>query len=301
MDRLNAMRAFAAVADRGSFAEAARQLRLSPAAVTRAVAGLEGALGLSLLNRTTRSVRLTQRGAQYLERCKQILADIEDADRQARGDDAAPRGQLTVAAPLSFGRLHVLPVVNGMLRDYPDLAVRLMLSDRIVHLAEDGIDVAVRIGDPADSALMAIKLGEVRRILTASPDYIARRGLPDRPAALSRHDVITFEGIDATNEWQFGSISVRVEPRLIVNSADAAIDAAIAGIGITRTLSLPGASGGAAWRPAAGARGLCAGAGSDQHHLPVAALGIGKPHRLRQRRAALFHHPAHTIRRARGQ
>ena len=165
------------------------------------------------------------------------MSDLEDADRQAQGDGAAPRGRLTVAAPLTFGRLHVLPVVNGMLRDYPELSIRLMLADRIVHMAEDGVDVAVRIGDPADSALMAIKVGEVRRVLLASPDYLERRGLPDTPAALSRHDVIAFEGIDPTDEWHFGPASVRVEPRLIVNSADAAIDAALAGLGITRVLS----------------------------------------------------------------
>jgi DNA-binding transcriptional LysR family regulator len=237
MDRLDAMRAFAAVADRGSFAEAARQLRLSPAAVTRAVAQLEDRLGLLLLNRTTRSVGLTQRGAVYLERCKQILGDLEDADRHARGDDAAPRGRLAIAAPLTFGRLHVLPVVNAMLLAHADLSVRLMLSDRIVHLAEEGMDVAVRIGDPADSALVAIRVGEVRRVLTASPAYLGRRGVPDAPAGLPAHDIIAFEGVDATDDWRFGAASVRVDPRLTVNSADAAITAAIAGLGITRTLS----------------------------------------------------------------
>ena len=237
MDRLDAMRAFAAVADRRSFSEAARRLRLSPAAVTRAVAQLEDRLGLMLLNRTTRSVGLTSEGAAYLVRCKQILADIEDAEGHMQGTGAAPRGRLTVAAPLSFGRLHVLSILNGMLRDHPDLSVRLMLSDRIVHLAEEGVDVAIRIGDPADSALVAIKLGEVRRVVSASPDYLARHGKPLTPADLARHDVIAFDNIDATDEWRFGEASVRVEPRLIVNSAEAAIETAIAGLGVTRTLS----------------------------------------------------------------
>jgi DNA-binding transcriptional LysR family regulator len=240
MDRLEAMRVFAAVADRGSFAEAARRVRLSPAAVTGAVNQLEDQLGLLLFARTTRSVRLTERGALYLDRCKQILDDIEDADRQIRGEDAAPRGRMLVAAPLMFGRLHVLPIVHGMLRDHRDLSIRLTLSDRDVHLIEEGIDVAVRIGEPADSALVAIKVGEVRRVLTASPDYLARAGVPESPSALSQHDLILFEGAELTNDWHFGGASptsFRVEPRLSVNAADAAIAAAEAGFGITRTLS----------------------------------------------------------------
>jgi len=240
MDRLDAMRAFAAVADLGSFAEAARRLRLSPAAVTRAVARLEDELGLLLLHRTTRAVRLTERGAVYRDACRKILADIEDADRVAQGEDAAPRGALVVAAPLMFGRLHVLPVVLTMLQEHRDLSVRLMLSDRMVHLAEDGIDVAVRIGDLADSALRAIRVGEVRRVLVASPDYLAARGTPAAPADLAAHDLIAFEGTDATSEWRFGGADrpgIRVEPRLAVTTADAAIAAAEAGLGITRTLS----------------------------------------------------------------
>jgi DNA-binding transcriptional LysR family regulator len=240
MDRLDAMRAFVAVADRGSFAEAARRLRLSPAAVTRAVALLEDQLGLMLLNRTTRSVKLTERGAMYLDACKQLLLDLDAAERRVRGEDAAPRGTMVVAAPIMFGRLHVLPVVIRLLRQHPDLAVRLILSDRVVHLVEEGIDVAVRLGALADSALTAFKVGEVRRVLVASPDYLAARGVPVTPAALAEHDLIAFEGVDATNEWSFGEAdrsSVRVVPRLAVNTADAAIAAAEAGLGITRTLS----------------------------------------------------------------
>jgi DNA-binding transcriptional LysR family regulator len=240
MDRLDAMRAFAAVAALGSFSEAARRVRRSPAAVTRAIAQLEDDLGVLLFHRTTRSVRLTERGALYFERCRQILADIDDVGRQVRGEDAAPRGGLAVAAPLMFGRLHVLPIVEQMLRDFPALSIRLLLSDRNVHLAEEGIDVAVRIGDPADSALAAIKVGAVRRVVVASPDYLAARGVPATPAALAGHDLIAFEGADATNDWHFGGAqksSIRVEPRLAVNTADAAIAAAEAGLGITRTLS----------------------------------------------------------------
>jgi len=237
MDRLDAMRTFVAVADLGSFAGAARRLRLSPAAVTRAVALLEDRLGQMLLNRTTRSVRLTERGAMYLATCKRILMDIDEADRRVQGEDAAPRGLLTIAAPIMFGRLHVLPVVGHMLRDHRNLAVRLTLSDRMVHLVEEEIDAAVRIGDLADSAMMALTVGAVRRVLVASPDYLAVRGAPVTPAALAGHDLIAFETIDATNDWRFARSSVRIEPRLAVNTADAAIAAAEAGLGITRTLS----------------------------------------------------------------
>lgn len=237
MDHLQAMRTFAAVAALGSFAEAARRLRLSPSAVTRSVAALEDRLGLTLLNRTTRSVKLTERGRIYLDSCQRILEDIDMAERLVRGEDAAPRGILTISAPVVFGRLHVLPVVTALLAFFPDLDVRLILSDRIVHLVEDGIDVTVRIGLLTDSGLIATRLGEVSRVLVASPDYIGRRGMPFAPADLADHDIVAFEGLDATNDWRVGDAAVRLEPRLAVNSADAAIAAAEQGAGITRALS----------------------------------------------------------------
>jgi DNA-binding transcriptional LysR family regulator len=237
MDRLDAMQAFLAVADLGSFAEAARRLRLSPAAVTRAVALLEEQLGVMLLARTTRSVRLTERGALYRETCRRVLEDLDEGEKRVRGEDAAPRGTLTVAAPLSFGRLHVLPVVIGLLREHPALAVRLSLSDRIVSLVEEGVDIAVRVGALTDSALIAVKLGEVRQLLAASPDYLARRGVPATLSELAQHDMIAFEGIASTDEWRFGDTGIRVEPRLWANTADAAIAAAEAGLGITRAIS----------------------------------------------------------------
>jgi DNA-binding transcriptional LysR family regulator len=239
MDRLDAMRAFVTVAEQASFAEAARRLRLSPAAVTRTVAQLEGELGLLLMARTTRSVRLTERGAIYLESCRRILADLDDADRLVMGEDAAPRGQMVVAAPLMFGRLHVLPIVVRLLHDHPALSVRLSLSDRFVHLVEDGVDVAVRIGELADSALVAVRLGTVRRVLVASPAYLGARGRPASPAELAKHDLVSFEGMERSDTWHFGRNAppVRVAPRLAVNTADAALAAAEDGLGITRTLS----------------------------------------------------------------
>ncbi|WP_304168380.1 LysR substrate-binding domain-containing protein [Phenylobacterium aquaticum] len=235
MDRLDALRAFVAVATQQSFVEAARRLRLSPSAVTRGVAQLEDSLGLMLFHRTTRSVTLTERGRIYLEDCRQILDELDQADRRVRGEDAQPRGELAVAAPILFGRLHILPIVNGLLAEHRDLSVRLSLSDRNVQLAEEGIDVAIRIGELADSSLIALRLGEVTRVLVASPAYLAARGRPAAPAELADHDLITFEGIGPASDWRPGA--GRQEPRLSVNSADAALAAAEAGLGITRALS----------------------------------------------------------------
>ena len=231
------MRTFAVVATLGSFAEASRRLRLSPSAVTRSVADLEDRLGLTLLNRTTRSVKLTERGRIYLESCQRILEDLDLAERQVRGEDATPRGVLMISAPVVFGRLHVLPVVTRLLATFADLDVRLTLSDRNAHLVEEGIDVAVRIGTLADSGLIAARLGAVSRVLVAGPAYLMARGTPTTPAALAAHDIIAFEGVDATNDWRFGDVAVRLEPRLTVNSADAAIAAAEQGAGVTRALS----------------------------------------------------------------
>jgi DNA-binding transcriptional LysR family regulator len=241
MDRLDAMRLFVGVAEQASFSAAARRFRVSAAAASRAVALIEDDLGVSLFHRTTRTVRLTERGAIYLDHCKRIVGDIEDAASLARGANAEPRGLLTVAAPIMFGRLHVLPVIEALLAEHPKLAVRLTLSDRNVHLADEGVDVAVRIGDLADSALVAVKVGEVRRVLVASPKYLAAQGEPKVPADLRRHSIISFEGVGVGDEWRFGSAgrptAVQVVPRLSVNSADAAIVAASNGLGITRTLS----------------------------------------------------------------
>jgi DNA-binding transcriptional LysR family regulator len=239
MDRLDAMRMFVAVAKLGSFAEAARQLRLSPSVATRSIAQLEDQLGLILLTRTTRSLRLTERGEIHLESCQRILEDIDAAERRVRGDNAEPRGYMKIAAPIAFGRLHVLPIICRILEKHRALSIRLSLSDRNVHLVDEGVDVAIRIGELADSSLIAVKLGAISRVLVASPRYLKERGAPAAPAELAGHDVIAFESIDATNEWRFNTSEkpVRVEPRLAVNSADAAIAAAEAGIGITRALS----------------------------------------------------------------
>lgn len=240
MDRLEMLRTFVAVADQESFAEAARRLRISPTAASRAVATLEQSLGRPLLRRTTRSVRLTEEGATYLERCRIALGELDEAALALRGDGATPGGTLVIAAPVALGRLHILPLVTGLLTAHPALDVELTLIDRIVRLVDEGVDVAVRIGDLSDSSLHALKVAEVRRMLVASPAYLAARGMPANVAALHGHALISFTELDRAHEWRFGptgKVAIRIEPRLTLNTADAAIAAAVAGAGITRVLS----------------------------------------------------------------
>lgn len=240
MGQLEELRIFVAVADQAGFSEAARSLRISPTAASRAVASLEASLGTVLLRRTTRSVRLTEEGAGYLERCRAALIELDDAALSLKGGGATPRGTLVITAPVTFGRLHVLPVVNRLLCANPNLKVSLTQIDRVVRLVDEGVDVAVRIGDLSDSALQALKVAELRRILVASPAYLATRGMPVNIPALHDHDLISFAEIDRAHEWRFGSAgkpSIRIEPRLTVNTADAAIAAAIDGMGIARVLS----------------------------------------------------------------
>jgi DNA-binding transcriptional LysR family regulator len=240
MDRLEMLRTFVAVADNESFAEAARRLRVSPTAASRAVAALEQSLGRPLLRRTTRSVRLTEEGAVYLEHCRAALAELDDAALALRGDGATPGGTLVIAAPVAFGRIHILPIVADLLQAYPALKAELTLIDRIVRLVDEGVDVAVRIGDLSDSSLQALKVAEVRRVLVASPDYLVSRGTPPNVPALHDHSLISFTEIDRAHEWRFGTTgrtAIRIEPRLTANTADAAIAAAAAGVGIARVLS----------------------------------------------------------------
>jgi DNA-binding transcriptional LysR family regulator len=240
MDGLTALRAFIAVAQRQSFAEAARDMRVSPTAVSRAVAALEEDLGVALLRRTTRSVSLTSEGAAYLERCRVAVDELDDAARSLRGENAEPRGTLIITAPIVFGRTYILPIVSGLLRAHPQLDVQLTLTDRVIRLAEEGIDVAVRIADLADSALHAVQLGKVRRVLVASPNYLAQRGAPTGPAQLRDHDLIAFNGFTANGEWRFpqwGRRGIRCEARLLTDCVEAAIEAALNDLGIARALN----------------------------------------------------------------
>jgi DNA-binding transcriptional LysR family regulator len=246
MDRIDAMQAFVTVADLQGFAPAARKLKLSPPAVTRLIAALEERLGARLLQRTTRKVALTDVGARYLERARRILADIEEAESAAEGESARPSGQLVVSAPLGFGRLHVSPVMSAYLKRYREVSGELRLEDRMVSLVEDGIDLAVRIGDLADSSLVARQVGEMRRIVVASPAYLKARGEPRRPADIASHDTIQFGSTVALSDWRFldGGEEVRIgyAPRLLTNSSDAAVQYAEAGGGLTRVLAYQAAA-----------------------------------------------------------
>lgn len=239
MDRLLTLEMFVAVASEGGFAAAARKLGSSPPAVTRGIAALEARLGTSLFHRSTRAVALTDAGAAFLGEARRILADLAGAEREVRGGQADPRGQLYLTAPATFGRLHVLPVVRALLEQHRELGVRMMLIDRNVRIVEEGIDVAVRIGPLADSSLKAVRIGAVRQMLAASPAYLARRGAPTRLAELADHDLIGTMGPRAVNEWQFASARWRLEPRprLVLSTVDAALAAAEAGLGIANLLS----------------------------------------------------------------
>ncbi|MGM4923930.1 LysR family transcriptional regulator [Tardiphaga sp. 804_B3_N1_9] len=241
MDRIEAMTVFVAVADLQGFAPAARKLGLSASAVTRMVAALEERLGARLLQRTTRSVMLTDVGARYLQRARQILADIEEAEGSAQAERARPTGRLVVSAPVGFGRLHVTPLISAYLQRYPDVSGELRLTDRMVSLVEDGIDVAVRIGHLPDSSLVARHVGSMPRIVVASPDYLVRRGQPETPDDIAKHDTIQFGVIASAPEWRFvqdgDDIRITHMPRFTTDVADAAIWHAEHGGGLTRVLA----------------------------------------------------------------
>jgi len=241
MDRLDAMSLFVAAVEAGSLSAASRRAGIPLATVSRRLSELEKHLQTRLLNRSTRRLTLTDAGESYLVACRRILGQVSEAERTAAGEYSSPTGELAVTAPVVFGRLHVLPVVAGFLAAYPDVDVRLTLSDRIAQLAEEHIDLAVRIGELPDSALVATRVGSIRRVVCASPAYLAEHGTPVEPRDLSSHDCVTFEGLAGPAKWSFvagkGEIAVPVHSRLQVNTAEAAIDAAVAGLGLTKVLS----------------------------------------------------------------
>lgn len=241
MDHIHLMKVFVAVGELESFAGAARRLDMSPAAVTRAVSALEERLGVKLLLRTTRSVRLTEAGGRYLEDCRSILASIAEANEAAAGVNATPKGELAVTAPILFGKKFVMPSIVRYLQQYPEVDVSAYFLDRVVNMVEEGMDVAVRIGQLPDSGLKALRVGKVRRMLCASPDYLARHGVPTHPSDLHEHVVIATTNLSPRAGWRFGLTDeptmVRMKPRLTVTSNDGAIAAACAGLGIARLLS----------------------------------------------------------------
>ncbi|MFO0994502.1 MAG: LysR family transcriptional regulator [Hyphomicrobiales bacterium] len=241
MDRLEAMSILLAVVDSGTLSAGARRLGLPLTTISRRIADLEAHLRTTLLARGNRRVALTDAGLSYVAACRRILEDVGEAERAVAGEYIAPTGNLFITAPVVFGRLHVLPVITDFLAAYPDVDIRLRLADRLVNLGEEHIDLAVRIGDLPDSSLVAIRLGTITRIVCASPAYLASHGMPEDPRDLATHACIAFEGLGPDHSWafRFGKIEnpVDIRPRLIVNTAEAAVDAAISGLGLTRVLS----------------------------------------------------------------
>ena len=238
MDRLESMSVFVAVVAAGSFSAASRQLRMPLPTVSRKVAEIESHLNAKLLVRSTRKLVLTEAGQAYVEDCRRILEAVTEAERGASGQYNAPQGELSITAPIVFGRLHVVPVVTEFLRAYARVDARLLLIDRPLNLIEDRLDLAVRVGPLPDSRLVASKVGQIRRVVCASPGYLEERGTPKTPQDLLKHECVTFAGLADAGSWTFRDReAVRVRSRLTTSTAEAAIDATLAGVGLTCTLS----------------------------------------------------------------
>ncbi len=238
MDRIQEMTVFAALADQTSFAGVARHFGLSTATVTRAVASLESRLGVLLVVRNTRNMRLTEAGQRFAVDCHRLLADLAEAENAAGGLHALPGGLLTVTAPQMFGALHVTPVLTRFLSQYPAVEIRAILVDRVVSMLDEGVDVAVRIGPLPDSSLTAIPVGSVRRMVCASPAYLAEHGTPQHPDDLRHHSTISTSASERPPHWQFRvdghDYSVDVGSRLSLTSFQAAIGAAVQDWGLTQ-------------------------------------------------------------------
>jgi DNA-binding transcriptional LysR family regulator len=242
MDRLEAMSILLRVVEKGSFSAASRELRMPLATVSRKVGELESHLGTRLLMRTTRKVALTDTGAAYVVSAKRILEEVSDAERIAAGELHSPRGELILTAPVLFGRLHVLPVVTDFLTAYPEIDIRLVLSDRNLHLVDDHVDAAVRIGRLPDSSLVATRIGSMRTVVCASPKLLAAHGTPKSPDELTRMPCINLNFLSTASSWPFrankskASADFPIRARLSVTTAEAAVAAAVAGVGLTRVM-----------------------------------------------------------------
>jgi DNA-binding transcriptional LysR family regulator len=237
------MKVFIAALDEGSLAKAGKKLGRSPAAVSRAIAFLEDHVGMPLLHRTTRSMKLSEAGERYAVACRRVLADLEEADIIAAGERSVPRGMLNLTAPVAAGETILRPIIDDFMDMYPKVSVRLHLLDRPVNLIDEGIDMALRLAHLPDSSLIALKVGEVRRVVAAAPRYLAQHPLIDEPGDLSKHQIVamTHFGIDS---WSFPPLegssvprAVQFSPRFVVNSIKAAVDSAVEGKGVIRMFS----------------------------------------------------------------
>lgn len=238
MDRLRALEVFVEVANQGSFAGAARALMISPPSVTRIIGELEGDLGVLLLHRTTRAITLTEPGRLYLESTRRILHDYQDARDAVRGTHVEPKGLLRITASVLFGQHYISPLLIEFLEAYPKMRVDAVFVDRVVNVVEEGFDLAVRIGPLTDSNLIAVRVGEVRRVICGCASCFERYGTPEGPADLNRYPLIAARPVTPTNRWRFvNGVSVNVSPRLSFSSVPAAIGAATSGWGLTRVLS----------------------------------------------------------------
>src|SRR5580692_5220767 len=243
VDRLEAMSLLLSVVEAGSLSAAGRKLGVPLPTVSRKMSDLEAHLNTRLLVRSTRKLALTDLGTAYVAAARRILDELSEAERTASGEHAAPRGDLVVTAPVVFGRLHVLPIIAEFLNQWPEIRVRLVLADRNLDLIDDHIDIAVRIGGLADSALVATRVGAVRNVVCGSPAYFAAHGVPKKPEDLSALTAVTFDPFSPSQHWVFRDpkskreLRVAVRPRLTVNTAEAAIDGAAASLGVTRVLS----------------------------------------------------------------
>jgi len=241
LDRFNELKVFVSVAENGGFAKAAARLRSSPPAVTRTVAALEQRVGVQLFNRTTRMVSMTEAGRRFLEHARRILTDLDVAESELAGESTMPSGHLTITSPVTMGRMMLPSIVTDFLHAHPHVTAKVLLFDRITNLIEEGIDVGLRVGQLPDSSLIARQVGEVRRILVASPAYLSKHGRPKDPTDLKRHSMIAFTGLLPSREWVFGEAKtarrITLKPRFEINDAAAAIAAAEGGGGITIALS----------------------------------------------------------------
>lgn len=241
MDRLEAMSVIVAVSETGSFSAASRRLKTPVATVSRTVAELESRLNAQLFQRSSRQTTLTEAGRSYIEACKRIIEQVDDAERAVSGEYRAPKGDLAVTSPWGLGHVHLMPIAVEFMQAYPEIALRLVLTDRVVNTVEENIDVSIRIGNLPDSSMIATRIGSVRFVLCASPGYLAARGHPKDPGELRDHDCISIDSVAPQRSWKFAKggreAAVPIRSRLTVSDSEAAIEAAIAGAGITRVMS----------------------------------------------------------------